>query len=202
MVDIFENRRSVNFFDKTKDISNDLLKKIIERATLAPSAFNLQPWEIIAVRSEEAKQKLFETSNRQPKILEVPVTLIILGDKEGFSENNSSWKVMYDAFKNEESLKNSQNAAAFLYGSTEERKIKFAESNAGLLAMSIMYAVKEQGLDSHPMSGIDFEGIAKAFDIDSSKSVVMTIAIGYHDDSKEIFPRLKRKSFDEIVKIV
>ena len=49
---IFEQRRSVNFFDKEKTIDNDLLKKIINTAILAPSAYNLQPWRLIAVETD------------------------------------------------------------------------------------------------------------------------------------------------------
>ena len=86
--------------------------------------------------------------------------------------------------------------------SSEAGRIKFAESNASLLTMSIMYAAKHYGLDTHPMSGIDFEGIRKQFGLDENKTVVMLIAIGYFDDSKTLYPRRYRKGYDDIVKEV
>ncbi|MDF2505452.1 MAG: nitroreductase [Clostridium sp.] len=46
--EIYENRRAVNFFDKSKKIEDKTLEDIINLAVLAPSAFNLQPWKIIA----------------------------------------------------------------------------------------------------------------------------------------------------------
>lgn len=40
---VFEKRRSVNFFDSQKTISEDLIKSIYDVAKLVPSSMNLQP---------------------------------------------------------------------------------------------------------------------------------------------------------------
>ena len=197
---IFEERRAINFFNPNKQIGEKVLKDIINLAVLAPSAFNLQPWQVIAVKSKEAKEKLFKLSSNQPKVLEAPVTLIIVGDKSGFETSNPIWNEflkMYNGDK--EKLAGTQGFAYNLYGTSEERRIKFAESNAGLLAMSIMYAAKVYGVDSHPMSGIDFDGIRKEFKLDENKTIVMTIALGYLDYSKTLYERAYRRGYEEVV---
>ncbi len=200
---VYEERRAINFFDPNRDISEELLKEIIDLSVLAPSAFNLQPWSIIAVKSKESKEKLYKLSNNQPKVLEAPVTLIIVGDKNGYSKDNPVWqefrKIVND---DEEAIKNTQQAAYNLYGTSEENKIKFAESNGGLLSMSIMYAAKNFGIDSHPMSGIDFEGIKKEFELNEDKTIVMTISLGYLKEDKTLYPRRARRGYDEIVKVL
>jgi len=200
---VYEERRAINFFDPNRDISEELLKEIIDLSVLAPSAFNLQPWSIIAVKSKESKEKLYKLSNNQPKVLEAPVTLIIVGDKNGYSKDNPVWqefrKIVND---DEEAIKNTQQAAYNLYGTSEENKIKFAESNGGLLSMSIMYAAKNLGVDSHPMSGIDFEGIKKEFELNEDKTIVMTISLGYLKEDKTLYPRRARRGYDEIVKVL
>lgn len=200
---IYGERRSVNFFNINKGIEEKTLKKIIDLAVLAPSAFNLQPWEIIAVKSKEAKERLCKISNNQPKILEAPVSLIIVGNKNGYDKTNPVWEEMLKSVGgNKEMVEGAQNSAGFLYGSSDERKLKFAESNAGLLAMSIMYAAKEYGVDSHPMSGIDFDGIKDEFHLSEDKTVVMIICLGYYDESKNLYPRRPRRGYEEIVKEV
>ncbi len=197
---IFEKRRSISHFDTTKDLSDDTLKDIINLAVLAPSAFNLQPWDIVAVRSKEAKEKLHHMSNQQPKILEAPVTLIIVGNKNGYDLSNPIWneleKIMGDH------VKGAKDSAAYLYGSSEERKTKFAESNAGLLAMSLMYAATHYDVDSHPMSGIDFAGVKEAFNLDEHQEVVMIISMGHFNESKSLHPRGYRRQFDEVATVV
>jgi putative NAD(P)H nitroreductase len=198
---IFEARRAVNFFDTTKNLPDGVLEKIINLAVLAPSAFNLQPWGIIAVKSAEAKQKLFDQSNKQPKILEAPVTLIITGNRAGYDESNPIW-VDFENLLGKEKADGYKQFAAFLYGSTPDRKIKFAESNAGILAMSIMYAAKYYGVDSHPASGVDFDGIKKEFNIEGEHEVVMIISLGFLDETKTLYPRMRRLGYKELVKEV
>lgn len=198
---IFENRRSVNFFNPAKDVSEETLKNIIDLAVYAPSAFNLQPWRVIAVRSEEAKEKLFQHANQQGKVKEAPVSLIVIGDRAGYVESNPVWSELKEMV-GEEGAQGAMSAAAFLYGSSEERQIKFAESNAGLLAMSIMYAAQSFGVDSHAMSGIDFAGLKSAFSLSDSEEVVMVIPLGHFDEEKTLYPRRLRRGFDQIVELV
>ncbi len=200
---LFSERRSATFFNKDKQIEDQLLKDIINLALEAPSAFNLQPWRIIVVKSEESKKKLFNLSNQQDKVLEAPATLIIIGNKEGYADSNPVWTEMLQSVGGDEKMVNgAKEAAAFLYGSSDERKLKFAESNAGLLSMAIMITAKEYGVDSHPMSGIDFDGIHKEFSLKEEESAVMTIGLGYYDTTKELYPRRPRRLFDEIATIV
>lgn len=194
----YEQRRAVNSFDAAKPLPQPLLKEIIDTAVLAPSAFNLQPWRIIAVTSEESKQKLHPLAFGQPKILEAPATLILIGDREAYGPENSVWEELR-SFAGEEGTAGAMGMAAQLYGTSEERKVKFAESNTGLLGMSIMYAAQALGVDSHPMSGMDFQAIKEAFALKESEDVVMLIALGYRDEAKELYPRRLRKGWSEIV---
>ena len=54
--DVMKQRRAVNFFDPTKDVTDEQLKQIIETAALAPSGSNLQPWNVIVLRDKEKKK--------------------------------------------------------------------------------------------------------------------------------------------------
>lgn len=200
MNSLFEERRSINHFDKEKGVSDDTLKNIINTAVLAPSAFNLQPWDIIVVKTDASKEKLFNLSNQQPKVLEAPVTLMIIGNRNGFENSNPIWSELEKVMG--EHVQGAKDAAAYLYGSSEERQIKFAESNAGLLGMSLMYAAKHHGVDSHPMSGVDFGGLKEAFGLKDYQEVVMTIALGHFNESETLNPRGYRRLFEEVATVV
>jgi putative NAD(P)H nitroreductase len=200
---LFNERRSVGSFDSSKKIEDTLVKEIVNTAVLAPSAFNLQPWRIIVVKSDNAKQTLFEHANKQEKVLEAAVNLLIVGNKNGFDETNPVWAEMLTSVGgNVEIVNGAKQAAAYLYGTSEERKIKFAESNAGLLSMALMFAAKEKGVDSHPMSGLDFDGLHKDFGLKDGEDVVMNLALGYTKADQTLHPRRPRLGFDEIASIV
>jgi nitroreductase len=62
-----------------------------------------------------------------------------------------------------------------------------------------MYAAKSFGVDTHAMSGIDFDGIKSAFNLEPNEEVVMVITVGHFDEEKELYDRRSRRGFDEIV---
>lgn len=196
---IFEERRSINFFDSNREIPQETLEDIIDLAAFAPSAFNLQPWRIIAVKSPAGKQRLYGVANKQDKILEAPVTLIIVGNRSGYEVKNPAWSELTTMLQDEERVKGMQQFAYSLYGTSEERRIKFAESNAGLLAMSIMYTAKYYDVESHAMSGVDFAALKAEFSLTENEDAVMLIALGYFDKTKTLYPRRNRLGYADIV---
>ena len=65
-MDIFEaikERRSCRKF-LPESISEEVIEKILEAATWAPSPLNTQPWEFVVVTNEEMKEKIFSEADR------------------------------------------------------------------------------------------------------------------------------------------
>ena len=102
---LFTERRSVNFFDKNKDLDLQTVKDILNLAVYAPSAFNLQPWRVIVVKSEANKEKLFGLAHNQPKVKEAPVTLILVGNKNGWDNKHPSRSYFGYPYNHQRSLK-------------------------------------------------------------------------------------------------
>jgi putative NAD(P)H nitroreductase len=196
--EVYEARRSVNFFDAGKDVDEALIRKIYELAKLAPSSFNLQPWKIVLVHDAEWKAKLREGANGQPKVTDAAYVAIVLGDKKAYEKmdpvvnENISRGLM-----KEEAREFLKKMAKGLYAGDNERA--FAGRNAGLFAMSFMLAAKALGVDTHPMDGINADAIRKTFNIPDEYDIVMLIAIGHYDETKNLLSRSSRKSFDEVV---
>jgi len=72
---IIKKRRSVRKYLK-KEVSDELIEKIIEAARFAPSAGNYQPWEFIVVKNQETKKDLVEAAFNQNWMLEAPVFIV------------------------------------------------------------------------------------------------------------------------------
>ena len=202
--DVMQQRRAVNFFDPTKDVTEAQLKEIIETAALAPSGFNLQPWNLIVLRDKAKKEMLRKVAWDQPKITDAPVVLIVLGDREGFKKGNAGFEKDFAESVKAGIMKQEQydwfiNAANSLYGVSPERQLAFACKNTGFFAMSLMLAAKDAGLDSHPMDGFDIDGVRKAFNIPDQYWIPLLLAIVYFDKTKTLLPPKWRKSYNEIV---
>lgn len=199
-----KQRRAVNFFDPAQDVTDAQLKQIIETAALAPSGFNLQPWNLIVLRDKADKEKLRKVAMNQPKITDAPVVLIVLGDREGWKKGNYGFEKDFTESVKAGIMKQEQydwfiNATNSLYGASTERQLAFACKNAGFFAMSLMLAAKDAGLDSHPMDGFDIDGVRKAFNISDQYWIPCLLAIGHFDKTKTLLPPKWRKSYDEIV---
>lgn len=202
--DVIANRRSVNFFDPRKEVSQAILKDVIEKAAMAPSGFNLQPWNIVAVREPEEKERLKKLAWNQPKITQAPVVLIVLADRDGWkqdhpvAERNIQERIKTGAMKEEErqSLADSWFS---IYGETTEKQQAFACKNTGFFAMCLMLAAKNSGLETHPMDGFDHDGVRKAFNIPDNFWIPLLLAVGYVKDDFKVAPPKWRKRAEDIL---
>jgi nitroreductase len=70
---------------KPVQVSDELLNKVFEAFSVAPSAVNFQPWHIIAIRDQENKERICKSYPRE-WIKTAPVLLVICGD------HSVSWK--------------------------------------------------------------------------------------------------------------
>jgi nitroreductase len=72
---LIKSRRSVRKYLE-KDVSDELIEKLIESAGYAPSAGNYQPWEFVIVKKASLKNDLAEASHNQKWIAQAPVLII------------------------------------------------------------------------------------------------------------------------------
>ena len=202
--EIMEKRRAINFFDPGRDVPDTLIREMIELASKSPSGFNLQPWSLMILRSREEKERLKARAWKQEKITDAPVTMIVLGDMEGWTFDNRFVEKTFSQLVAAGEMNDGQrqwfaDAAASLYGASNERKVAFACKNTGFFAMSLMLAARSLGLESHPMDGFDIDGVRQEFSIPENYWIMMLLAVGYLKPGVAIRPPKWRKSFDEIV---
>jgi len=88
------NRRSVRAF-KSKAIEKAKLQKILEAANSAPSAGNLQAYEIVLIKDNKQKEALTEASNNQEFIAEAPVVLVFCANPRRSSRYSSRGADLY-----------------------------------------------------------------------------------------------------------
>jgi len=70
------NRRSIRGYDKTKDVPDEWVRRILDCARWAPSGGNGQPWEFIVIRDEKTRHQIadiFLKQQEQKKEMEMAV---------------------------------------------------------------------------------------------------------------------------------
>lgn len=202
--DVIAKRRSVNFFDPKKEVSQELLNEVIETAAMTPSGFNLQPWNLVAVRKPEEKERLKKLAWDQPKITDAPVVLIVLADRDAWKPEHAIVERNFQEMIKAGTMKEEQrqwfaDARLSLYGETMEKQQAFACKNTGFFAMSLMLSAKNLGLETHPMDGFDHDGVRDAFNIPDNFWVTLLLAVGYVQDDFKMAPPKWRKIAGEIL---
>lgn len=77
--EVMAQRRSVRHYDIKRDVTDADVRALLDAATTAPSAGNIQPWRFTVVRSPESREKL-ATALRQRWATTAPVTIVVSMD--------------------------------------------------------------------------------------------------------------------------
>jgi len=200
---LITERRSITFFDTTKEISDDFIKEVLEVAATTPSANNLQPWEVIVIKDKEKKKILKGICFNQQKVEDASAVIVLIANPKAAFEHidrvlDSSVELGYMPKERRESAKE---RVLEVWKDMEQAKRKSIRDTA-LFAMNIMIVARVYGLETHPMDGFNEEKMKEFLGIDAEKIVPMIIAIGYKDPSKELLPRAYRFKFEEFGEIV
>lgn len=203
VIQAIKERRSINFFETGKELSDDKIRELLELANLSPSSFNLQPWRVVVVKSAERKKVLKQCAFNQPKVEEASAVLIMIADPDAVEANVErmldSWQKL--GYMKPEMRETYKGMTQNLYGTVDSLKRKFfAIKNTALFAMNIMIAAKGIGLETHPMDGFDEDCIKKEFNIPPDKIIPMLIAVGYLKTGITLLPRAFRRDIKEFVK--
>ncbi|GEM_PF-280795 len=198
-----KERRSVTFFDPQKEVSEDTVREIINIATLTPSSYNLQPWEVIVVKDKETKKKLKEVCNNQQKVEDASVDLVVIANLRAAEEHVDkildSWTEL--GYISPDQRENLRKQILEEWKSPEKKKRKAIRDTA-MFAMSIMIVARHFGLETHPLEGFDEQRLKKLLGIGKDRIVVLIISMGYKDPQKELPPRAYRYKFEEFGRLI
>jgi nitroreductase len=156
---IVEDRRSMRKYTETP-IEEEKLHKILETANKAPSAGNLQGYEIFVVRKLDQRQALVKAAWDQDFLAEAPVVLI-------FCANPSRSAVKYG------------DRGATLY----------SVQDATIACTYSQLAAKAQGLDTVWVGAFDETTVSEVAHLPSNLRPVVLLPIGYAGKVPSVRPR-------------
>lgn len=167
----------VSDFDD-REIDDDLLKKIISGAFAAPSTADVQPWEIVAVRSPETKNKLAGAMldshlhpskgglSRRHWVGQVPLILVVCLD---------------------------HTRAKVRFGERGERV--FGIQDTGFAIQNIRLIALENGIQSCLLREFDPTAAAQILELPTHVEPLVWIAMGFSQVETQAFPHLELQDF-------
>ncbi|BDB68532.1 nitroreductase family protein [Comamonas thiooxydans] len=175
---LIEQRISANRFDDSHSLGDAEIARLVQLATRAPTAYNLQNWRFIAVRTPAAKARLRALAQDQAKVQEAAVCFIVCGvlaDPEALAERLQPF--VDGGFMPAAMAQGWLQAAQQQYASAQAVRDEALRS-ASFGAMTLMHAAQAMGLASCAMTGFDAEGVTSSFGLAREEVPVMLVTVG------------------------
>jgi nitroreductase len=190
--EIVHDRKSIRAFS-AKRIPKDLITRILQQALRAPSAINLQPWEISVVMDDERERlsrRLIKTYREKKiscspgNVKPMPSVFTTRGVESFESMKPYLDKMGFDfsTFINEGSC-NFYGAPVALIVVIDNSFSKARLVDIGVFLGYFMLAAHNAGLSSCPIGLITAyeEDVKDIINIEDRKNIVIGIALGYPD---------------------
>lgn len=208
---VIQRRRSTRGF-LDKPVERETLETLLSLAGEAPSAINLQPWEITVISGEERKRlsRLLLKRMREQNISCAPGAKRTLPEhfvqrERGLLECMSPalpGDVSFSTFINEGSC-DFYGAPTALILSIDDVFSSARLTDMGILVGYLVLAAHELALGTCPIGLITAfqDEIRETLNLNEEKNVVLGVAVGYPDpDSPLNRPRSERASLEEWVR--
>ena len=187
---IIHARYACKEWQEGKIVPRKTMRKILELAQRAPSCFNVQPYKIIIVESDEGKEKLAQAMH---------------GPNPG-QIRSSSFAVVFAADPDPIPLLG-QDPPEFKVQAIEKVSLAqqstpeaWAVKNVMLVVGHFLLAATANGLQTNPMEGFQSqEAVRKAVGIPDKYDVPIVVAVGYENYPKDARPRVSpRRPLEEM----
>jgi len=161
---VLRDRHSIRAF-KQKEVEQEKINIILESVNLAPSAGDLQAYEIVVIKNPRRRSALAEAALNQDFVAQAPLNLIFF-----INPKRSAWR----------------------YGS---RGIKlYCLQDATIAAAYAQLSATALGLGSVWVGAFDEKSIMSLTGATENLVPVAIISIGYSDEEPEITPRRKMEN--------
>ncbi|WP_334023033.1 nitroreductase family protein [Burkholderia gladioli] len=196
---LLKTRISTNRYDPARTLSDAQIDELVALATTAPSAFNLQNWKFVAVRSEAAKARLLPLAYGQQKVADAAVTFVVCGTLEPHRTLPAALSPSLEQGIIDQAVFDGWTGAATnMYANNPAFQRDEAIRSASLAAMTLMIAAQDRGLASGPMIGFDPAGVASVFGLAPTEVPVMLLTVGYAASGN--WPQKPRKPTAEVLR--
>lgn len=195
-LDAIQQRRATKLFDPQHVMTLEEKKALLNIALQnAPSAFNLQHWRPLLIEDRAQRETIREFAWGQAQVTDASMLVVLCGDLLSWeSQVKNIWgeaaepvqQFMFPAIDQ------------YYRGKEQVQRDELMRSS-GIFAQTLMLAAQDQGYDSCPMSGFDYDAVGKIINKPEHYQIALMVAIG--KGIGQSYPRIGKLPLDEIVMI-
>lgn len=194
IIDIAMKRYAAKSFDPAKTIPEDVFAKIKQLLRASPSSVNIQSWHFFVAKSEEAKQRMAKSTEKDyafntPKILDASCVVLFCTktNVDTTYTNRILEQETLDGRYALEEHKAMMAGARDFFVNYHENVLKdlpqWLKNQTFINLGSFLLGVAALGLDAVPMEGMDFAILDHEFSLtEQGLEPIAMVALGYHTE--------------------
>ncbi len=195
---LITKRISTNAFDPEHSLSPEEIEALASLATRAPTAFNLQNWRFIALRTPAAKARIWNLV-QQEKVMNAAVTFIVCGQLPAHGQLVPRLLPFVTAGHMSESMAAGWQAGANAMYADPQMARDEAIRSATMGAATLIYAAQALGLASSAMLGFEAGAVVREFALADDEIPVMLVAVGRSAPGN--WPQKPRRPLAEVLEL-
>lgn len=169
-----DSRRSIKRYDPHHIIPEEVVRRLLERALLAPTAYNVQHWRIVRVQDPALRRQLQAAAWEQAQVTEASLLLVICMDLRAWDRNPERY---WHQAPTDARQRLAHSIRSFYDGNTQLQRDEGMRSCA-MLTMTLMLLARELGYDTCPMDGFDFNLAAQLINLPADHEICMMLTLG------------------------
>lgn len=188
-----QSRRSIRRY-KPEPIPDVDLKEILHLASLAPSAWNVQPWRFHVVSDPQTKARLQEAAHGQKAVTSAPTVVLVASDMEDVIAHID--EIPHPGMPPERREQEIANLLQVFGPMTQEERGQWGLTQTNIALGFLMIAAQGMGYATVPMLGFDPVKVREVLHLPEHVNFAAMLPIGRPDE--EGFPH-HRHQLDRIV---
>lgn len=196
---LIERRVSTTHYQPGATVPDAVLEELVRMATLAPSAYHLQNWHFVVVRSTEGKARLRALAFDQAQVTDAAATVIVCGTLAAHDGLREALQPSLDAgLLPPDTVEAWVAQARSVHEGHAVVQRDEAMRSASLAAMTLILAAEGMGLATGPLGGFDAAGVSEAFGLPPTRIPVLLVTIGQAARQR---PRKPRRPLADVLRL-
>ena len=168
-------RRSIRTY-APEPIPEADLREILHLVSLAPSAFNVQPWRFVVAQDPELKAALQEAAFGQRQIGSAPAVVVLYSDMQDTLANIED--VVHPGMPDEQRRATAERLQARFGAMADAEREEWGEKQANIALGYLLLAARSLGYDTSAMLGFNPAQVKEVLGLPAHVRIPSLIAIG------------------------
>ena len=174
--DAARHRRSIRTY-RDEPIPREDLEDILAEVSLAPSAFNAQPWRFIVVESADVREQLASAAHNQRQVRSAPAVIVLYTD---MADTLGTVDEILHPGMDDAKRDSARSAFLRIFGQQSEADREAWGASQGHIALGyLLLAAAAHGYETSPMAGFDAERVKALLNLPANARVPAIVAIGH-----------------------